>query len=178
MIIKKNANKPNINKYSKIKVSTSYVNNKKKNQENKKENNNIRNEKKIINLEEISSGKETRTVVRLNPIPPNYSSFDISKLLDKYLNIESGKNQRIYKAIYTPLCKIIGKNLGYCFVMMVKPKYVNDFYKAFNGRIFRKKKCNKPCNVIWANIQGNEFLKKNEDDPIRKPIIFKDIKND
>ena len=47
-----------------------------------------------INLDNIKSGKETRTVVRLNPIPPNYSSFDVCKLLDKYLQIESGKNQR------------------------------------------------------------------------------------
>ena len=114
----------------------------------------------------------------MNPIPPNYSSFDVSKLLDKYLKIESGKNQRIYKALYTPLCKIIGKNLGYCFVMMSKPKYVIDFYNTFNGKIFGKKKCKKPCNVIWADKQGDDFLKTTEDDPIRKPIIFKDLKND
>ena len=102
----------------------------------------------------------------------------IFKLLDKYLKIESGKNQRIYKAVYTPLCKIIGKNLGFCFIMMAKPKYVYDFYRTFNGRIFNKKKCKKPCCVIWANIQGEDFLKINEDDPIRRPIIFKDLKDD
>ena len=70
------------------------------------------------------------------------------------------------------------KNLGYCFVMMAKPKYVIDFYKVFNGRIFGKKKCKKPCNVIWADVQGEDFLKECEDNPIRKPIIFKDIKTD
>ena len=149
--------------------------NKKIQQENEaKKEKNIKN---IINIEDIKTGKETRTVVRLNPIPPNYSSFDISKLIDKYLKIESGKNQRIYKALYTPLCKIIGKNLGYCFVMMAQPKYVIDFYNTFNGKIFGKKKCKKPCNVIWADKQGDDFLKTTEDDPIRKPIIFKDIKN-
>ena len=129
-------------------------------------------------FEDIKSGIETRTVVRLNPIPPNFSSFDVSKLLDKYLKIENGKNQRIYKALYTPLCKVIGKNLGYCFVMMASPKYVIDFYKTFNGTTFGLKKCYKPCNVIWADFQGEDFLKLNKDDPIRKPIIFKDIKND
>ena len=171
----------NNTKLSKIKVTTTttYLKDKtKKNQENKEQNNKEKSHKKLINIEDIKSGKEKRTVVRLNPIPPNYSSFDISKLLDKYLNIENGKNQRIYKAIYTPLCKIIGKNLGYCFIMMAKPKYVIDFYKTFDGLIFHKKKCKRPCKVIWADIQGNEFLKTNEDDPIRKPIIFKDIKND
>ena len=136
--------------------------------------------KNIINLEDILSGKETRTVVRLNPIPPNYSSFDISKLLDKYLGIESGKNQRIYRALYTPFSKIPVKNIRFCFIMMVKPKYVIDFYKTFNKIIFQKKRCKKPCDVIWADIQGEEFLRINEDDqdPIRRPIIFKDIRTD
>jgi hypothetical protein len=176
---KSKTNDPSIEKISKIKVVTSYV---KDNLKTKQENNNNqkkeKNLKNIINLDEIKSGKETRTVVRLNPIPPNYSSFDVSKLIDKYLGVESGKNNRIYKALYTPLCKVIGKNLGYCFVMLVKPKYVIDFYKAFNGTILGKKKCKKPCSVIWGDIQGEDFLKSNEEDPIRKPIIFKDIIQD
>lgn len=177
--IKNKTNDPTIEKVSKIQVTTYCV---KDNSKIKPENNDTvkkeKNIKNIINLDNIKSGKETRTVVRLNPIPPNYSSFDVCKLLDKYLQIESGKNQRIYKALYTPLCKIIGKNLGYCFVMMVKPKYVLDFYKTFNGKSFGKKKCKKPCKVIWADIQGEDFLKASEDDPIRKPIIFKDIRDD
>ena len=175
--LKSKTDDPNIEKISKIQVTTSNI---KDNQNIKQENEakKDKNIKNIINLEDIKLGKETRTVVRLNPIPPNYSSFDVSKLLDKYLKIESGKNQRIYKALYTPLCKIIGKNLGYCFVMMSKPKYVIDFYNTFNGKIFGKKKCKKPCNVIWADKQGDEFLKTTEEDPIRKPIIFKDLKND
>ena len=175
--LKSKTDDPNIEKISKIQVITSYVkdNQKVKQENDAKKDKNIKN---LINLEDIKLGKETRTVVRLNPIPPNYSSFDVSKLLDKYLKIESGKNQRIYKALYTPLCKIIGKNLGYCFVMMSKPKYVIDFYNTFNGKIFGKKKCKKPCNVIWADKQGDEFLKITEEDPIRKPIIFKDLKND
>ena len=176
--LKSKTNDPTIEKVSKIQVTTYCVKDNSKIVENndfiKKE----KNIKNIINIDSIISGKETRTVVRLNPIPPNYSSFDVCKLLDKYLQIESGKNQRIYKALYTPLCKVIGKNLGYCFVMMVKPKYVVDFYNTFYGKSFGKKKCKKPCNVIWADIQGEDFLKASEDDPIRKPIIFKDIKTD
>ena len=176
--LKSKTNDPTIEKVSKIQVTTYCV----KDNSKKVENNDVIKKEKIIkniiNLDSILSGKETRTVVRLNPIPPNYSSFDVCKLLDKYLQIESGKNQRIYKALYTPLCKVIGKNLGYCFVMMVKPKYVVDFYNTFYGKSFGKKKCKKPCNVIWADMQGEDFLKASEDDPIRKPIIFKDIKTD
>ena len=175
---KSKTNDPSIEKISKIQVITSYVKDNSKIKQENKDTKKEKNTKNLINLEDIKSGKEKRTVVRLNPIPPNYSSFDVSKLIDRYLNIENGKKQRIYKALYTPLCKVIGKNLGYCFIMMVKPEYVIQFYKTFNGRIFGKKKCKKECNVIWADIQGEDFLKNGEDDPIRKPIIFTDIKED
>ena len=144
----------------------------------KSKNNNSNKENKIsenniINIKDIRFGKENRSVVRLSPIPPNYSSFDVSKLIDKYLNIEKGCNKRIYKALFAPLCKAIGKNLGYCFVMLVKPQYVIKFYNTFNGICFNKKKCNKPCRVVWANLQGEDFLNIS-DDPLRSPIIFKD----
>ena len=176
IILKSKTNNPNVEKISKIKVTTSYKkDNSKINKENSTQSKKAKN---YINIEDIISGNEKRTVIRLNPIPSNYSSFDVSKLLDNYLKIEYGKNQRIYKALYAPLCKIIGKNLGYCFVMMAKPKYVVDFYKLFNGKCFGIKNCKKPCNVIWADIQGDEFLKLNEEDPLRKPIIFTDIRDD
>ena len=98
-------------------------------------------------------------------------------LLDKFLKIESGKNQRIYKTLCLRQDKFMRKNLGYCFVMMVKPKLVFEFYKAFNRKILGEKNAKKPCKVIWA-IQGEEFLKFNGDDPFIKPIILKDIIND
>lgn len=177
--LKSKTNNPNVDKISKIKITTTF---KKDNIKAKVENNTqVIKEKKIknkINIEEIKSGNETRTVVRLNPIPLDYSSYDISRLLDKYLEIEGKKNKRIYKAIYTPLCKVIGKNLGFCFVMMTNPKYVIKFFETFSVTTFGLKKCNKPCNVIWADIQGEDFLRLNKDDPSRKPIIFKDIISD
>ena len=85
--LKSKINDPINEKISKlIQISTSYIeDNQKIKQENEpKKGKNIKN---IINLEDIKAGRETRTVVRLNPIPPAYSSFDISKLLDKFLKI-------------------------------------------------------------------------------------------
>ena len=171
--INNKTNNPQIERMTKIKIKTSF---KKVNNENSKVNENINKikENNIINIELIESGKETRLVVRLHPVPKNYSSFDICKLLDKYLQIENGKNQRIYKALNVPLSKVIGKNLGYCFVMMVKPKYVIRFYNTFNGLCFNKKNCKKKCSVVWADIQGDKFLNIS-DDPLRSPIIFKDL---
>ena len=165
--LKTKTNNPSIEKMLKFNISTRYT-----------KNNNINkdikiSEKNIIIIEDIKSGIEKRTVIRISPIPPNYSSFDISKLLDKYLKTGNHQNQRIYKALFVPLSKIIGKNLGYCFVMLVSPKYVIKFYETFNGKSFNKKKCKKPCIVVWANLQGDEFLKLS-DDPLRSPIIFTD----
>ena len=157
----------NENKLQFKNTSKDKFNNAKENKEIKKS------ESNAINIMDIRLGKEKRTVVRLSPIPPNYSSFDVSKLLDKYLDIDRGKNQRIYKALFVPLCKVIGRNLGYCFIMLVKPKYVIKFYNTFNGTIFNKKKCKKPCKVVWANLQGDDFLNMS-DNPLRSPIIFKD----
>ena len=122
-----------------------------------------------INIDDIISGKEKRTVIRLNRIPPKYFSFDIIKLIFKYLHIKRRKG--IIKAIYTPFSQKKGKNFGFCFIMLTNPKYVIDFYNKINGIEIEKKKCNKPCKVIWADIQGDEFLEPK--DLHRRPIIFK-----
>ena len=172
--IKNNMKENNYNIIN-INVNNLIINNNKE-MNNNHNSNNLKVFGKVGN--DIIDGKEKRTVVRLEPIRQNYSRYDVIKLLDNYLKIESGKNQRIYNALYVPLCKVLGKNMGYCFVMMVKPKYVIDFYNVFNGKIFGKKICKKPCKVTWADIQGEEFLDPNEDDPFRKPIIFKDIINE
>ena len=153
----------NIEKFSKIKVVTSYLNKQ-------------TNSKNIIKIEDILSGKEKRTFVRLSPIPDNYSSYDVAKLIDKYLKIESGKNQRIYKALSTPLCKKGIKNLGYCFIKMIKPQYVIDFYNAFNGKFFFNEKIKKPFNVIWADYQEKDFSEAGDGGRKRHLIVFKDIK--
>ncbi len=44
-------------------------------------------------------------------------------------------------------------------------------------KILKKKNCNKIIQVIWAEQQGDDFLNMS-DDPLKSPIIFKDIKID
>ena len=176
--LKSKTNDPSIEKITKIKIEIFFVKDNSEASQQINENSKNENIKNIINLNDLFNGKEKRTVVRLEPIPHHYSSYGIIKLLDCYLKIERGKNQRIYKALYVPLCKDMRKNLGYCFVMMVKPKYVIDFYNVFNGKIFGKKICKKPCKITWADIKGEELLNPTEEDPFNKPIIFKDIINE
>jgi hypothetical protein len=157
-------NHPNIKKITKISINTSYIND---NEIIKQKNNETT--EGAINIDDIISGKEKRTVIRLIPIPNKYFSFDIIKLIDNYLSIKSRKG--IIKAIYTPFSLKKRKNFGFCFIMLTNPKYVIDFYNKINGIVFGKKKCNKPCKVIWADIQGDEFLEPK--DLHRRPIIFK-----
>ena len=125
----------------------------------------------IIKIELLESGEEKRTCVRLLPIPHKYSPFDIIRLIDKYLKTIPGK--RIYRSVYVPLIKVIGKNIGYCFIDLVSPKYVIEFYNVFNGLLL--KKCKKPCSVIFSDKQNSD--NKNEN-PLREPIFFKDIIKD
>ena len=159
-------NDPTIEKISKITVTTSYIDNSATKQNNKET------VKKLINIQDILSGKEKRTVVRLNPIPKKFLILDIIKLLDSHLKPE--RNKKIYKALYVPYTKGKEKNLGYCFIMMASPRHVVEIYNAFNGKVFGKKKNQNPSKVIWADKQGDEFLRLNEDDVSRKPLVFPD----
>lgn len=119
-----------------------------------------------INVNLILLGKENRTCVRLYPIPKNLSPFDMIRLVDSYLKTIPGK--RIYNAIYVPLTKKIGRNIGFCFVNLVNPKFVVDFYNTFNGLYL--KNCKKPCIISFSDNQNLEI----SNDPIRSPITFKD----
>ena len=126
-------------------------------------------ENEII-IKNILLGQEKRTFVRLSPIPNKYSPFDIVLLIDKILKTKKG--QRIYNSVYVPLAKVIGKNKGYCFINLVSPKYVVKFYGIFNGLYLNSKKCKKPCSVVFSDKQNIDY---NNDDPLRRPIVFHDV---
>lgn len=131
------------------------------------------NQKNIINISLILSGKEKRTFVRVFPIPKKYSVYDITRIIDKYLKTMPGK--RIYNAIYLPLSKKIGINIGYFFINLVSPKYVIQFYEIFNGFYFRFKNFKKPCFVVFSD---NQEIDTSKEDPRRRPIIFYDTIKD
>ena len=132
-------------------------------------NKNICKPENIIDISQILIGKEKRTFVRLHPIPKKYSVFDMVRVIDKYLKTEPGK--RIYNAVYLPMTKIIGKNMGYLFINLISPKYVIEFYKIFNGFSFGLKKCKKPCSVVFSD---NQEIDISNEDPTRRPLIFLD----
>lgn len=133
-LIKEKTNDTSVEIISKIEITTTYKTN-----------------KKTINNLDIQSGKEKRTYIKLVPIPPNYKSIDIIKLLDKYLTKD---NKKIYNVVYTPHNN--GVNLGYCFINFIYSKYIIYFNKTVVN--YMKKNIDKSCKIIWANKNENEFL--------------------
>lgn len=134
--------------------------------------------KNLISVEKLLNGTEKRTTVRLYPIPPKYSGFDMHRLIDKEMGIETSKQNRIYDAIYVPPCKVIGRNLGFCFINFIKPEFVVAFYNIFYGKILGKKKCKKPCTIIFADKQGKEAWNNTEELELsRRPLFFTDTQN-
>ena len=168
-----NINNISINKIRKHNFQKN-KNNKKNKTNNNNENNNSNLKKKApkpeneIIISKILLGEEKRKFVRLSPIPNKYSPFDVINLLDKILKTEKGK--RIYNSVYVPLAKVIGKNKGYCFVSLVSPKYVVEFYRIFNG--MNLKNCNKPCSVVFSDKQNIDC---SNDDALKRPIVFSDV---
>jgi len=166
------------NKISEYNLIQMLLNN--RNKENKKKRITLKNKTKSkknlpkpeneIKIDLILSGKEKRTFIRLIPIPNKYSPFDIIKLIDKYLKTKKG--ERIYNSLYVPLAKEIGKNKGYCFINLVSPKYVVQFYNIFNGLYFNLKNSKKPCSVVFSDKQSIECSKE---DALKRPIIFYDV---
>ena len=163
----KNNNKLSLNiNYERNSVKLDVNNNKKSDECQINKNKYIKPENEII-ISKILSGEEKRTFVRLSSIPKRYSPFDVIKFIDKLLKTEPGK--RIYKSIYVPLCKVIGRNIGYCFIEMASPKLVIEFYKVFNGKYV--KNLPKKFWVVYSDIQNTDAY---DDDPLRRPIIIKD----
>ena len=133
-LIKEETNDPSVEKISKFEITTTFKKN-----------------KKTITIRDIKSGKDKRTYIKLVPIPPNYKSIDIIKLLDKYLTKD---NKKVYNVVYTPHNN--GVNLGHCFINFVDSKYIIDFNKTVVN--YMKKNIDKSCKIIWANKHENEFL--------------------
>jgi hypothetical protein len=167
----KNNNKLSVNiNYERNSVKFDLNNNKQRDECQINKNTYIKPGNEII-ISKILSGKEKRTFVRLSSIPKRYSPFDVIKFIDKFLRTEPGK--RIYKSIYVPLSKVIGRNIGYCFIEMANPKLVIKFYNIFNGKYVKNFK--KKFWVVYSDIQNTDAY---GDDPLRRPIVFKDYIKD
>ena len=157
-----NSTSPNNNIYPKIEQNNSNNNNKlklnnKNNVINKSPNMvnnkaNLKGEKQILNLDEIVTGKDTRTTVMIRNIPIKYTD----DILIEALNEFNGK----YDCLYMPYDYEKNGNKGYAFINFVNPLHILYFYEKFNGAKWAHFESSKICELNCAHFQGINEIQK------------------
>ena len=150
-----------------------YQNNKLKQGFNKNlQNNNIKGqkgEKQFLNLDDIASGKDTRTTIMIRNIPIKYT--------DEILNDTFKDFHGKYDCLYMPYDYEKNGNKGYAFINFVNPLHILLFYEKFNGKKWMHFESNKICELNMAHFQGvNEIQNTNENIIIPSKYLSK-IKN-
>ena len=112
-------------------------------------NNNIKGqkgEKQILNLDDIVSGKDTRTTIMIRNIPIKYT--------DEILNEALKEFQGKYDCLYMPYDYEKNGNKGYAFINFVNPLHILLFYERFNGSKWQHFESPKICELNMAHFQG------------------------
>ena len=133
-----------------------YQNNKLKQGFNKNlQNNNIKGqkgEKQFLNLDDIASGKDTRTTIMIRNIPIKYT--------DEILNDTFKDFHGKYDCLYMPYDYEKNGNKGYAFINFVNPLHILLFYEKFNGKKWMHFESNKICELNMAHFQGVNEIQK------------------
>jgi hypothetical protein len=133
-----------------IKINNkSFINNKSNNNCNK---GNLKGEKQILNLDDIVTGKDTRTTVMIRNIPIKYTD----QILTNALNEFNGK----YDCLYMPYDYEKNGNKGYAFINFVNPLHILYFYEKFNGKKWVHFESSKICELNVAHFQGINEIQK------------------
>ena len=118
-------------------------------------NNNIKGqkgEKQILNLDDIVSGKDTRTTIMIRNIPIKYT--------DEILNEALKEFQGKYDCLYMPYDYEKNGNKGYAFINFVNPLHILLFYERFNGSKWQHFESPKICELNMAHFQGVNEIQK------------------
>ena len=134
------------------------INNKMKTGFNKNMNNSNNNpkgqkgEKQFLNLDNIASGKDTRTTIMIRNIPIKYTD----EILNDTLKDFHGK----YDCLYMPYDYEKNGNKGYAFINFVNPLHILLFYEKFNGKKWEHFESPKICELNMAHFQGVNEIQK------------------
>ena len=170
--IKNNSNNTNKNTNTKKIVEQNYNN--KSNIDNNINNNNSSNfntknskcEKLILNLDDIASGKDTRTTIMIRNIPIKYT--------DNILNDTFKEFHGKYDCLYMPYDHEKKGNKGYAFINFVNALHILLFYEKFNGKKWIHFESPKICELNMAHFQGiNEIQKHAKNFKELKKSCFK-----
>ena len=142
---------PIINKgNNEIKINNkSFINNKSNNTNNK---GNLKGEKEYLNLDNIVTGKDTRTTVMIRNIPIKYTDQILTDALKEF----NGK----YDCLYMPYDYEKNGNKGYAFINFVNPLHILYFYEKFNDQKWAHFESSKICELNCAHFQGINEIQK------------------
>ena len=125
----------------------------------------IKGEKQVLNLDDIVSGKDTRTTVMIRNIPIKYTDEILIEALKEF----NGK----YDCLYMPYDYEKNGNKGYAFINFVHPLHILYFYDKFCGKKWQYFDSSKICELNSANFQGiNEIQKHSKNyKGLKKPLF-------
>ena len=113
---------------------------------------NLKGEKQVLNLDDIVTGKDTRTTVMIRNIPIKYTD----EILIDDINEFNGK----YDCLYMPYDYEKNGNKGYAFINFVNPLHILYFYEKFNGKKWIHFESSKICELNCAHFQGINEIQK------------------
>ena len=146
--------------YNKMKINYKNVGTN-KNMNNAANKSSLKGEKQILNLDDIVSGKDTRTTVMIRNIPIKYTDEILNEALEEF----HGK----YDCLYMPYDYEKNGNKGYAFINFVNPLHILYFYEKFNGKKWLHFESSKICELNCAHFQGINEIQKHAKN-------FKDLK--
>ena len=112
---------------------------------------NLKEEKHILNLDDIVTGKDTRTTIMIRNIPIKFTDEILIEALKEF--------NGTYDCLYMPYDYEKNGNKGYAFINFVNPLHILYFYEKFNGKkwvCFEDSK----CEINGAHFQGINEIQK------------------
>ena len=117
-------------------------------------------------MDDIITGKDTRTTVMIRNIPIKYTDNILIKDLEEF----KGK----YDCLYMPYDYEKKGNKGYAFINFVNPLHILYFHEKFNGKKWPLFESNKICELNSANFQGIYEIQKHSKNykGYKKPLFY------
>ena len=109
-------------------------------------------EEQIINLDNIFSGKDTRTTVIIRNIPIKYTNEILIEEFSEFI----GK----YDCLYMPYDYERNGNRGYAFINFINPLHILYFYEKFNGKRWLYFESCTICQLSFPHFQGINEIQK------------------
>jgi len=128
-------------------------------------------EKNLLNLDDIVSGKDTRTTVMIRNIPIKYTDDTLIEALEEF----KGK----YDCLYMPFDYEKKGNKGYAFINFVNPLHILYFHEKFYGKKWQLFESSKICELNSANFQGIYEIQKHSKNykGYKKPLFYSEQNN-